>query len=229
MAASRLRRRAVLATLAALLLAMGVPGQALAADSETFQLRGEAGFAHWSLDDARNTETFLIAFDGQFHPPEDPENAEDVLVGVSQEFCDENADERVFRSFFGFDDASVAISPSLTEGTAEAGLSLHGFDFRAPDCDDPNFDEGESSDLGTFGAQVASSWEGAGKMNTSTRVFHFNGEDFTFHSTSVDRSRDAEASATLTGLEDVGVPREQGTTQDAKLAAFNNSDVVIEH
>lgn len=219
-----------MAAVAVLLLVVGVPGQALAADSETFQFRGEAGFAHWTLDDARNTETFLIAFDGQFHnPPEDPESAEDILVGVSQEFCDENADERVFRSFFGFDDASVAISPSLSEGTADAGLSLHGFEFRAPDCDDPNFDEGESTDLGTFDVQVASSWEGTGKMTTSTRMFHFNGEDFTFHSTSVDRSRDAEASATLSGLEDVGVPRDQGTTQDAELAAFNNSDVFIEH
>lgn len=223
-------RRSLLALTAALLLAVSLPGQALAAESESFKFKGEGAFAQWSLEDARNTEAFVSALDGERrNPPDQPETIESVFVFVTQEFCDEEADERVFRSFFAFDQpATIDINRGLTEGSADAGLSLDGSEFRAPDCEDPNFEEGESTDLGTFEGQLAGSWQGSGKINTSNSVFHFRDEEFTFHSTDVQRSRDAEATGTLSGLEDVGVPSDLGTTQEAELASFNDSTVTIE-
>lgn len=223
-----LTRGGLVALAAALVLVIGLAAPA-AADSQKFNFRGEAGVADWDFDDARDTSVFLLGFDGTFHnPPDQPEDAQHALMFVSQDFCDKQANEKVFRSFFGFDDLSVEIAPGLTEGTVEGGLTLHGFEFRAPDCNDPDYEEGKFTELGEFDVDVASSWEGSGNMNTSVSVFHRNEDEFTFHNTDVERSRDAEADGTLAGLDDFGVPRDLGTTGDAELASFNDSTLIID-
>lgn len=224
-----LPRSGLLALTLALLLLLAAPGQAFAG-AQKFSFNGDVASAYWSLDDAKNTSVFLLGFDGQFHsPPGSPEKAEDVLLGVSRSFCDEDADERVFRSFFGFDEATVDVDKGqLTEASVDADLTLDGFEHRLPDCDDPKFDEGTFRDLGEHDVELAADWDGSGGLVHSNSTFHYNGEDFKFHSNSVERYRDADATATLTGLEDIGVGSDLGETNFARISSVNDSTVFID-
>lgn len=222
-------RRGILALALAALLAMSMPSQALAADN--FRFNGEAAFATWFLDDAFHTTVSVGAFDGRFHNPPGPaEEAEDVVVFVSQSFCDEDADELVFRHFIGFGDATVDIDHArLSEAMVDGRLSVQGSEARVSDCDEFAFPGlGEFEHFGEFDVAVASAWEATGGLNRSINVFHFDGEGFKVRSQSMTRSRTADATATLTGLEAFDVGTDLGESEFADIVSFKSSDVFIE-
>lgn len=221
-------RRGILAVALAVLLAMSVPSQALAADK--FSFKGEGAFATWFLNDAHNTTVSVGAFDGQFHnPPGPPENAQNVFLSVSQSFCDEDNDELVFRDLLGAGDAMIDIDHArLSEAMAEGQLSLDGFEMRTPDCDDPDFSEPEFEDLGEFDVDVTDTWDGVGELHRSRSMFHFDGQGFKVRSHSMERFRDAEATGTLTGLDEFSVGPDLGESEFANIVSFKSSDVFID-
>lgn len=224
-----LGRSGLLALMLALLMMLAVPGQAFA-QAQKFSFKGELASAHWLLDDAKDTSVFMTGFDGQFHnPPGSPEKAEDVFLVVTQSFCDEDADERVFRFFFGWDDATVDVDKGqLTEASVDADLTLDGSEHRVPDCDDPNWQDDTFRELGEQDVELAADWDGSGGLIRSNRNYHFDGEEFKVRSHSMERYREADATATLTGLEDVGVGSDLGESMFANIASVNDSTVVIE-
>lgn len=224
-----LARSGLLALMLALLMLLAVPGQALA-QAQQYNFKGELASADWFLDDAKNTSVYMSGFDGQFHSaPGSPEKAEDVFVVVSQSFCDEDADERVFRSFFGMDDATVDVDKGqLTEASVDADLTLDGSEHRMPDCDDPDWQEGTFRELGERDVDLAAEWDGSGGLVRSNRNYHFDGEDFKVRSHSMERYREAEATATLTGLEGLGVGSDLGESTFASIASVKDSTVFIE-
>lgn len=224
-----LARSGLLALTLASLLMLALPGQALAG-TQKFSFKGEMASAHWFLDDAKHTSVFVTGFDGQFHsPPGSPENAEEVMLNVSQSYCDEDADELVFRSFFGFDEATVDVDKGrLTEASVDADLTLSGFEHRLPDCDDPVWEEETFRELGEQDVELAADWDGSGGLVRSKHNFHFDGEDFKVRSNSMERYREADATATLTGLESIGVESDLGTSTFANIASVNDSTVFID-
>lgn len=222
-------RPGLLALMLALLMMLAVPGQAFA-EAQKFSFKGELASADWFLDDEKNTSVFMSGFDGQFHSaPGSPEKAEDVFIVVWQSFCDEDADEHVFRSFFGWDDATVDVDQGqLTEASVDADLTLDGSEHRVPDCDEPNWQDDTFRDLGERDVELAAEWDGSGGLIRSNRNYHFDGEDYKVRSHSMDRYREADATATLTGLEDLGVASELGESDFANIASVKDSTVVID-
>lgn len=222
-------RSGLLALMLALLMTLAVPGQAFA-QAQKFSFKGELASAYWLLDDAKDTSVFMTGFDGQFHnPPGSPEEAEDVFIGVSQSFCDEDADERVSRFFFGWDDATVDVDKGrLTEASVDADLTLDGSEYRAPDCDDPDWQDGTFRELDEQDVELAADWDGSGGLIRSNRNYHFDGEEYKVRSRSMERYREADATATLTGLEEVGVGGGLGESMFANMASVNDGTVVIE-
>lgn len=224
-------RQAVVALASALLLVTAMAGHALAeAETHRFRFHGDAGFAAWSLDDDRNTRVFMSGLEGQFQfDAGPPEMAEDVFVGVFQSWCDEDADQRVFRGYFGGDDASVHVPDGLPHGSAEGDLVLDGTEWRSDDCDDPSFPPEETRDLGDVPVEAAGDWEGVGDVDRSPGKFHFDHEGFKVRSHDVIAYRDAEVSASLTGLDEIGLPSELGDADFAGLVSFKDSTIVIDH
>lgn len=225
-------RQALVALTSALLLVVGMAGQALAqAETQQFRFNGESGFAAWSLDDDRNTSVYVSGMEGQFHYDSgEPQRAEDVFVGVFQRYCDEDADELVLRSYFGWDDASVHIPDGLPHGSADGEVVLDGTEWRSDDCDQfPSFPPEDTKDLGEVPLEVAADWEGVGELDTSPGKFHFDGEGFKYRSHDVLAYRDAEVSASLSGLDELGLPTELDDADFAGLASFKDSTVYIDH
>lgn len=214
----------------AVALVVSLAGQAMAADVHTSQFKGGAAFADWKLDDARNTDVDVGALEGRYL--DSPlQHREDVFLSVDQEYCDDSENELVHRSFFAFgleDQGSASVDEVLlTSASATLKGTVHGFEFRVPGCDDPNHDDGEFNHLGEFDVRLDASWKGTGKLDTSVSAFHFNDEDFVFNSANVRRSRDAEANATLRGLDEFDVAEDLGTTTDAEIMSVVSSRVSV--
>lgn len=216
----------------ALALMVGLSTQAAAAEAEVEHFKGEAAFADWQFDDERNTEVDVAALKGRYlDSPLDPRK--DIFLSVNQEFCD--GGEQVHRHFFasGFEEQkqeSVSIDGVLlSSGSATLKGTVHGFEIRERGCDDGGVEpvSHEFKDLGEFDVRLDASWTGTGMMDPDVDSFHFADEDFVFNSASVQRSRDAEAGGTLWGLREFGVPKELGTTRDAKILSIIDSEVRV--
>jgi hypothetical protein len=224
------RARWLVALVATLLLAMALPTPALAGSADTYHFRGESAFAHWTFDDSLGTSVFAAGLDGEFQTDGEAHDVERVFVGVFQDFCDEGADEQVFRSFFGFGDTAVDVDHArLSEASAETSLDLHGVEYRIPDCEDPDYDDYERKDLGEHDVDVTGDWDATSDLDTRTDRFHFDFDGFKFRSQDMERYREAEADGGLAGLEDFGVPADLGTSDSGEIASFNDSTVIVDH
>lgn len=225
------RRGALVAMLAVVLLAVGLSAPALAAEAETHHFKGEFAAASWSMDDARNSHVFVGAMDGSLLGPSLlPQDRDNVYVSVTQSYCDDG--EQVFRSYFGFADEGASIDAgALSEASADVETTVEGFELRSDGCDGepPFFDpDAESNELDSYDVELSASWEATDKMDVSVRNFHFNGGDFVVNSTNVSRSRDAEATGTLTGLADAGVDSELGTSDHAQIVSVIDGYVSVQ-
>lgn len=188
----------------------------------------ESAVARWALGDDRNTQVTVAAFDGEFHhPPDEPSEREQVLVGVHQSFCDEPADELVHRTWVGVDRGSVEIdSLLLSEATADAALTLHGYQRRVPNCDDPDHDSAQSQPL-QDDVEIAGEWEGDDGRQRSVSSYTFVGEGYVYHANDAGRARDAHATGTLHGLGDDGIDADLSSTHDADLVSSNTSRISV--
>lgn len=225
--------RAAVILMAAALAAVSLPLSALATDHEpdldreVTHSRGGWALAEWTLEDERNTEVTVGAYESEsYQPPDQPRENEYAYLGVYQSYCDEAADERVDRSWFGLGEATVDIDTLLlANGKAQAQLTMYGLEVRAPDCNDPEWNKSEWVDLADVDATFDGAWESAGRLRTSVDARQFVGVGFVYHSQDVNRARDAEATATLTGFSQFGVADQLGTTDEAELHASDNSTV----
>lgn len=227
------RRRGAIGLVLAMLLVIAVAAPALA-HAETYRFQGEQAMASWQQDDDRNTWVLIGAFDGVFqNPPGSPQDAQDALVGVVQSWCDEDEDELVLRGFFGFGEtASLSVDHArLSDAEVDGELTLHGSDYRVPDCDDPVFDDGEFEELGEFDVEVAAGWEAVSDVKTDQDRFHYEFGDVKLRSHDMERYRDAGAVGTLTGLEEHGVDPDLGESDGPydRIASFNSIAVAIGH
>lgn len=225
------RRGALVAMLAVVLLAVGLSAPALATEAEVDHFKGEFAAASWSMDDARNTDVFVGAMDGDtLGASLLSEDRDSVYLSVRQSYCDD--DEQVFRSYFGFADEGASIDgAALSKASADMETTVEGIELRSDGCDGepPFFDpDAEFTDLGQYDVELSASWEATGTMDVSVRNFHFNGGDFVFNSTNVSRSRDAEATGTLTGMADAGVDSELGTSDYAQIVSVIDGRVSVE-
>lgn len=229
----RVAWRAAAILMAAALAAVSLSSSALATehqpdlDGEASHARGGWALAEWTLQDEHNTEVTVGAYESEsYQPPDQPRENEYAYLGVYQSYCDEAADELVERSWFGLGEAAVDIDTLLlSDGEAQAQLTMYGLEFRAPDCDDPEWDGGEWADLGDFEATFDGAWESDGRLQTSVEGRQFLGEGFVYHSQDVNRARDAEATAALTGFSQFGVADQLGTTDEAELHSSDKSTV----
>lgn len=223
-------RHGLLVAALVLLVTLALPGQAVA-EADASRFRGESAVATWLLDDEWNTSVTVSALDGVFHtgsgPPED---AEQVAVSVFQSFCDDDADELVFRIYSGFAEAAVDVDHArLTEAGVDGELTLEGFETREDGCaDPPDLPPFPDEPIGTVDVEVSTSWEGVGELNRSRSTFHLDEPGFKIRSQSMQRSRDAEATGTLIGLGEVGPSGELDEADFATITSFKSSDVIIE-
>lgn len=226
--AAVVQRGTLVAVGAVLLLALGLSSPALAAEGDVDAFNGEFAVADWSLNDARNTEVDVGAFDGRIVGAQLPEDRASVYLSVRQSYCDEEANEQVRRTYFGFsrDGASVD-GVTLSEAVAHTDMTVHGFEVRSRGCDDDDFffDTQSHTDLGEHDVHLSADWEATGPMDPTVSNFQYSNPDFVFSSSNVERSRQAKATGTLFGLPDVGP--ELGTSDRAQIVSVIHGSVSV--
>lgn len=203
-----------------------------AAQADRFSFRGDIAVGAWSLDDPRDTHVFLAGIDGTRHDSSGPpEDVREGFINVFQSFCDTDADEQVFRSFFAFtEDVEVAFEGRLQSASLEGEqVAVSGVEVRTPDCDDPDFENHRFIDLGDTAVDISAHWDGEGRLDTNVSTFHFSHPpDFGIHSTHVSQHRDATATGTLSGLEAFEVPAQLGEADFADLMRVTDSTVFVD-
>lgn len=223
------RRAALVALLAVVLLAAGLSSQAMAAGADVSNFHGDEAVADWSMDDDRNTHVFVGAMDGRIVGQSLlPDDHQSVFLSVTQSYCDEGAGQQVYRSWFGFAEDGASIEGgALSQASANMETTVQGYELRSDGCDEPVFfDPDEETRLGEHEVALSADWEATGKMEVAVRNFHFSGGDFVFNSTNVERSRDAEATGTLTGL--AAVDSDLGASDYAEIVSVVNGSVAVQ-
>jgi hypothetical protein len=200
--------------------------QASAAD--TFHFSGRSAFARWSLNDSRNTSVEIQAFDGRFQaPPGRPAPSRAAFVLVEQSFCDQAANELVFPTFaadiFDASVLSVSVDRQLRSAAVTGSATLPGFEFRVPNCANPDFDNETFTELGEFPIQFSARWTGSGALTRSAQSFREKlGPQCKFSARGHSTERNATATGSITGALPLG---DLGTTQDANI--FSTRDLSL--
>jgi hypothetical protein len=200
--------------------------QASAAD--TFHFSGRSAFASWSLNDSRNTSVVIQAFDGKFQaPPGRPEPNRSAFVLVEQSFCDPASNELVFPTFaadiFGASIQSLSVDRQLRSAAVAGSASLSGFEFRVPNCANPDFDNETFTDLGEFPVQFSAQWTGSGPLTRSAQSFREKlGPQCKFSERSHVTERNATATGSITGALSLG---NLGASQFADI--FSTKDMSL--
>lgn len=224
------RRAALVALLAVVLLAAGLSSQAMAAGADVSNFHGDEAVADWSMDDDRNTHVAVGAMDGRIVGQSPlPDDHQSVYLSVTQSYCDEDAGEQVHRSWFGFAEDGASIEGgALSQASADMKTTVQGYELRGDGCDgEPVFlDPDDETHLGEREVALSADWEATGPMEVSVRNFHFSGGDFVFNGTNVERSRDAEATGTLTGL--AAVDSDLGASDHAEIVAIISGSVAVQ-
>lgn len=232
MTAAVVGRCAVLvALLAVVLLAAGLSSQAMAAGADVSNFHGDEAVADWPMDDDRNTHVSVGAMDGRIVGQSLlPDDHQSVFLSVTQSYCDDDAGEQVHRSWFGVADDGASIEGgALSQASASMETTVHGYELRSDGCDGgpiPPAPADQPTDLGEHEVELSASWEATAPMEVSVQGFHFSGGDFVFNATNVERSRDAEATGTLTGL--AAVDSDLGASDHAEIVAIINGSVVVQ-
>lgn len=217
----------------ALLLAPAGPHGS--ADEGPHRIKGESASAHWWLEDERNTAVSMDALDGQFQSPPGPPEELTTSLNVYQSFCDEDADEYVVRYLDTPTDPDeqleVAIDRQLESASISGTQTMEGIEARWDGCDGSVFDSEflGASQLGPFEVGVDGTWNGVGDRVRIRHVFHVDSPDFKLRSQDQTEVRAAEASAKLTGLDELSVPNDLGDALFANLASFNEGEVFLNH
>lgn len=216
-------------------LLLGPDGPHSRADEGPHRMKGESASAHWWLDDERNTRVSMDALDGRFQSPPGPPEELTTSLNVFQSFCDEGSNEFVIRLLDSPRDQEeqleVDIGRQLDSASVTGTQTMKGFEVRRDGCDGSIFGSPESADvseLGPFEVNVDGTWDGVGDRTRIRHIFHVDSPDFMLRSQDQTEVRDAEARASLTGLnEQIGVPTDLGEALFANLASFNEGEVFL--
>lgn len=217
-------------------LLLGVAGPYDSVDEGPHRIKGESASAHWWLEDERNTAVFMDALDGEYQSPPGPPEELTTSLDVYQSFCDEDANDYVVRYVDTPRDQKeqleVDIGRQLESASVTGTQTMKGFEARWDGCDNPVFGSTEAptvKELGPFEVGVEGTWDGVGESRRIRHVFHVDSPDFKLRSRDQTEVRDAEATATLTGLEKLRVPTGLGEALFANLASFNEGEVFLNH